>query len=386
MLRRITAVPFLVCWWCSAQAAQDSEELDRRLRLVESERSHGRLASAESMLTNVQADIERTEGPGLRLAVALKEHGLLRDDAGRPEEAIPFYARALAMIRSLPGASPVTEGMLLANLASSHADRGESEMALSLSTQAMTLLLASVDRTHPEFAVSLYAHGVALHSLGRNAEALRDQREALDIWRRAAEPDYVQLALLNDSIAMCLTDLGYHSRAEASEREALAIRQKTLEPNSLGIAASLNNLGVILSREQRFSEGRQSLESAALIFEQFGESEQQRLTAVLGNLGGLYYAQARNRAQLYAKAEEVYRRKLAIEERMLGPSDTRVAATLAMLGEVLYRERAYNEAGRIYGRSLAIQQAAFGSQDPKTQAAAKRYNVLVKKMKVDPER
>jgi hypothetical protein len=52
----------------------------------------------------------------------------------------------------------------------------------------------------------------------------------------------------------------------------------------------------------------------------------------------------------------------------------------------LYRERAYNEAGRIYGRSLAIQQAAFGSQDPKTQAAAKRYNVLVKKMKVDPER
>jgi tetratricopeptide (TPR) repeat protein len=259
-------------------------------------------------------------------------------------------------------------------------------MALSLSTQAMTLLLASVDRTHPEFAVSLYAHGVALHSLGRNAEALRDQREALDIWRRAAEPDYVQLALLNDSIAMCLTDLGYHSQAEASEREALAIRQKTLEPNSLGIAASLNNLGVILSREQRFSEGRQSLESAALIFEQFGESEQQRLTAVLGNLGGLYYAQARNRAQLYAKAEEVYRRKLAIEERMLGPSDTRVAATLAMLGEVLYRERAYNEAGRIYGRSLAIQQAAFGSQDPKTQAAAKRYNVLVKKMKVDPER
>src|ERR1700735_3469934 len=134
MIRRVTAVPFLVCWWCSAQAAQDSEELNRRLYLVEAERSHGRLAAAESMLANVQADIERTEGSGIRLAVALKEHGLLRDDAGRPEEAIPFYERALALVRAHPAASPVTVGLLLANLASSHADRGDSDLALSLST------------------------------------------------------------------------------------------------------------------------------------------------------------------------------------------------------------------------------------------------------------
>jgi hypothetical protein len=381
MIRRVTAVPFLVCWWCSAQAAQDSEELNRRLYLVEAERSHGRLAAAESMLANVQADIERTEGSGIRLAVALKEHGLLRDDAGRPEEAIPFYERALALVRALPGHSPVTEGLLLANLAGSYADRGDSGAALSLSTEAMTMLRASVDRTHPDFAVSLYAHGLALHSLGRNTEALRDQREALDIWRHAAEPDNQQLALIDEAIATCLADLGYSSQAEASEREALAIRAKIFEPNSLGIAASLNNLGVMLAREQRFSEGRQSLERAALIFEQCGESEQRRLTAVLGNLGRLYYTQARNSAQLYAKAEEAYRRKLAIEERMLGPSDVGVAATLEMLGEVLYRERAYNEAGRIYGRGLAIQQAAFGAGDPKTQAAAKRYVALAKKMK-----
>jgi hypothetical protein len=374
-----------VCW-CTAQAAQDLGELDRRLHLVEAERSHGHLAAAESMLAKVQAEIERTEGASFLLAVALREHGLLRDDAGRPEEAIPFYERALALVRAQPGASPAAVGLLLANLAGSHADRGDSEVALSVSTEAMTVLRAGVDRTNTDFAISLYAHGVALHSLGRNAEALRDQREALDIWRRAAEPDYAQLALIDEAMALCFNDLGYSSQAEASEREALAIRAKILEANSLGVAASLNNLGVILGREQRFSEGRESLEKAALIFEQFGESEQQRLAAVLGNLGGIYYTQARNSAQLYARAEEVYRRKLAIEERMLGPSDVRVAATLEMLGEVLYRERAYNEAGRNYGRGLAIQQAAFGSGDPKTQAAAKRYNALVKKMKADSAR
>jgi tetratricopeptide (TPR) repeat protein len=386
MILRIMAAPFLVCCWCAAQATQDSSELDRRLRLVEAERSHGRLATAESMLTNLQADIERAGGSSFLLVAALREHGLLRDDAGHPKEAIPFFERALELVRARPAANPVAEGLLLANLASSHADCGDSDVALSLSSEAMTLLLSGGDRTDPGFAVSLYAHGLALHSLGRNSEALRDQREALDIRRRSAIPDYQQIALIDDAIASCLVDLGYLTQAEASERDALAIREKILDPNSLAVAASLNNLGVVLVRAKRFSEGRQTLEESALLLEQCEESEQQRLPDVLGNLGAVYYTQAQNSAPLYAKAEEVYRRKLAAEERILGPSDVRVAATLEMLGEILYRERAYNEAGRIYGRGLAIQQAQFGSGDPKTRAAAKRYNSLVKKMTEDTAR
>jgi tetratricopeptide (TPR) repeat protein len=380
MILRITAVLFLVCYLCAAQATQDSLDLDHRLRLVEAERSHGRLAAAESMLADVQADIERTQGSSLELIVALREHGLLREDAGRSEEAIPFYERALALARAQPGVHPSTVGLLLANLAGSHADCGESDVALALSTESMAILRANVDRADTDFAVSLYAHGIALHSLHRHADALRDLREALDIWRSSAKPDYAQLALLHEAIASCLSDLGYSNQAEASERESLAIREKILEPNSFGIAASLNNLGVILARARRLSEGRQALERAALIFGQSGKSEPKRLADVLGNLGAVYYDEARNSSTLYAKADEVYRRKLAIEERMLGPSDVHMVPTLEMLGEVLYCERAYDEAGRVYGRGLAIQQAAFGSADPKTKAAAKRYSVLVKKM------
>lgn len=383
MIRRITALPFLVCGWCAAQATQNVLELERRLSLAEVERSHGRLTVAESMLADVQAEIERTEGPGLLLAQALREHGLLRNDQDRSEDAIPFYERALAMFRASPRVSPVVVGLVLANLASSHVDCGHFEVALSLSTEAMTLLRPAVQPAQPEFAVALYAHGIALHGLGRNTDALRDLREALESWRHAAQPDYAQVALVNEAIGGCLADLGYTAQAEASEREALAMRAKLFGPDSLSFAASLNNLGVLLVHEQRWSEGRQSLETTARIFEQFGESEQRRLAAALGNLGFVYCNQARNGAQTYAKAEEVYRRKLAIEERMFGSSDPRVSTTLETLGEILYRERAYNEAGQIYGRGLAIQQAAFGPTDPKTRAAAKRYNAFVKKMKAN---
>jgi tetratricopeptide (TPR) repeat protein len=146
-------------------------------------------------------------------------------------------------------------GLLLANLASSYAACGESDVALALSTESIAILRANVDRTDTDFAVSLYAHGIALHGLGRDTDALRDQREALDIWRSSAKPDYAQLALLHEAIASCLSDLGYSNQAEASEGESLAIREKILEPNSLGIAAALNNLGVILVRAHRLSEG-----------------------------------------------------------------------------------------------------------------------------------
>ena len=381
MILRITAVSFVVCWWCAAQATQDSEELDRRLRLVDAERLGGRLAAAESMLADVQAAIERAGLSGLLLAGALKEHGLLRDDEERPAEAIPFYERALAIVRAKPAAGPVTAALLLANLASSHAECGDSDLALSLSAEALTLLQGGVESTNPAFAAALYAHGVALHSLARNTEALRDLREALEIWRHAPDPDSAQLALTNEAIAGCLSDFGYNNLAEASEREALAIRGTIGEPDSPAVGASLNNLGVILAREQKWSDGMQSLEESAMIFEQLGETGQRRLTIALGNLGALYFNQARNSAHLYARAEQVYRRKLAIEERMFGVSDVRVSATLEMLGEILYREHSYNEAGRVYGRGLAIQQSAFGPSDPKTQAAAKRFNALAKKMK-----
>jgi len=386
MILRIVAILFLVCGWCGAQATQGFEELDRRLLLVDVGRLHGDLAAAERMLTEVQAAIERTEGSGLRLAMALRELGLLRDDEARPEEAIAFYERSLAMVRANPGAGSVTTSLLLADLAASHADCGDGDLALSLSAEALTLLQGARERTNPAYAAALYAHAVALHRLGRNAEALPELREALELLRQAADSDPGQVALAKEAMADCFSDLGYYNLAEAAVREALAIRANSGAPDSLGVGTALNNLGVILAREQRWSDGQQALEKAATIFERLGNNEERRMATVLGNLGALYYNQANISAPFYAKAAATYRRKLALEEHMYGPADVRISPTLEMLGEILYRERVYNEAGRLYSRGLAIQTSAFGATDPKTRAAAKRYNILAKKMKAEASR
>ncbi len=180
MILRIAAVPFLVCWWCAAQAAPDSGELEHRLRAVEAERSHGRLETAESMLADVQAQIERMPGSGFLLAVALRVARAVARRCGPVGRG-----DRLSTNRGVGAAAGAARHHVLwrwawcfPNLhASAYADRGDSGLALSLSTEGMAMLQASVEQTDPDFAVALYAQGVALHSLGRNSEALRDQRK-----------------------------------------------------------------------------------------------------------------------------------------------------------------------------------------------------------------
>ena len=380
MNRRIPALTLFVCSWCAAQTAPPSQELDRRLMQVETDREQGRLAAAEPLVTQLERDVERVEGPGQRLAAVLREHGLLRDDADRPREAIPYYERALAMLRALPDLPAPSVALVIANLAGSHSDAGDFDQALSLSAEAMAMLEAAGQKDTPVYAVAQSAHGFALHGLGRIAEALRNLRASLSILQRMDQPKNPQLAVVAEGIGACLFDLGYTSQAEASERQALDIRMAFFGPDSLPVAISNNNLGVMLAREQRFSEGQQLLERSAQSLERIGEDEIRRLDSVLGNLGRVYVQQARNTRSFYGKAEDIFRRQLAIEERIFGDSDVRESATLESLGEVLYRERSYNEAGQLYGRGVALQKAALGPADPAAVAAARRYSVLAKKM------
>ena len=360
--------------WC---VTQEQMQLNRRLNLVDAERSKEHLTAAESLLDTVQADIERAGRPAVLLAKALRERALLRDDEGRSADAIPLYEQAVAILRSATPTPGPLLGLTLANLASARADCGDFEAGITLATEAMkTLRIGS-----PEFAMALYARGAALHGLGRHLEALHDLREALGVWEGASNPDYAQMALLKDAIAANLADLGYSTKAEAAQSESLALRTRAFGADSLAVAESLNNLGVLVAREKRYTESERSLEKAARILEQFGQPGYRHLIAVLQNLGTLYVTQAPRDTQYYAKAEQVYRRKLAVEEQVFGAGDIRISATLELLGEALYGEHAYQEAGRTYERGVALQVAAFGPADPRTQAALKRQSALTKKIR-----
>ena len=83
------------------------------------------------------------------------------------------------------------------------------------------------------------------------------------------------------------------------------------------------------------------------------------LTNNLDKQANLYYKQGR-----YAEVEPLYKRSLAIKEKILGPEHPNVALSLYNLAYLYHNQGRYAEAERLYKRSLTINEKAFGTEHP----------------------
>ena len=72
---------------------------------------------------------------------------------------------------------------------------------------------------------------------------------------------------------------------------------------------------------------------------------------------------------LYAKAEPLYQRALAIREQALGPNHPDTASSLNNLANLYWRQGKYEEAEPLYQRALAIREQALGPNHPDTATA-----------------
>ena len=73
------------------------------------------------------------------------------------------------------------------------------------------------------------------------------------------------------------------------------------------------------------------------------------MASSLNNLGSVYEKERR-----YSEAEALYKRALAIWEKVLGPEHRQLAASLNNLAECYYRRGHYREAEALLQRSLSI--------------------------------
>jgi tetratricopeptide (TPR) repeat protein len=79
----------------------------------------------------------------------------------------------------------------------------------------------------------------------------------------------------------------------------------------------------------------------------------------LNNLAGLYHDQGQ-----YAKAEPLYHRALAIDEKSFGPDHPNVARDLNTLALLFSATNRLAEAEPLYRRALAIDEESFGPDHP----------------------
>ncbi|HVE84452.1 MAG TPA: tetratricopeptide repeat protein, partial [Myxococcales bacterium] len=305
-------------------AAARAAELKRHLAEADARRIAGKLAEAAELAAASVAEARQVGHPGL-LAEALFLQGRTEEDRGQAkaaEEALLEAARAaiaarddvrlvgswslLAAVVGFREARPA-EGRrwneyaqaVLARLSSPALPQADVERATAMISysegkygdslaayqRALALKRGALGPDALEVAQMENNVAVLLGQLDRNAEAREHHQHALAAFRRALGPDHPVVASSLDNLGIVLTNLGDLQEAEKVQREALAIRERVYSAMSPDVAKSLNNLGRLLDFRGRYAEARGVLERALKVT-QATEGPNHPMSAwVLNNLG-----------------------------------------------------------------------------------------------------
>src|SRR5262249_5494753 len=102
----------------------------------------------------------------------------------------------------------------------------------------------------------------------------------------------------------------------------------------------------------------------------------------LHNLAALRHAQSKRRVKgAREEAEQLYRRALAIKEKLFGADHPDVALTLNNLAAFYKSQKSYAEAEPLYQRPLAIFEQRLGASHPHVPICLDNYAQLLRAMK-----
>lgn len=253
-------------------------------------------------------------------------------ESGRPEDALPANAEAVAIRRRLAAQRPEHLGELgwsLGQLGTTLEALGRYEEAGSVLVEALRIQRRLADQnargTRADLAAALSALGALYSTTGRADEALRLEREALEVRRDLARehPErylhYLAHSLSN--LGVTYARRGRFDEAVLLEEEAVGIRRGLARRNARSLkylAQSLSNLGVRYADLGRFEEALPPTQEAVDMLRRLVRDQPEKyrtgLAEALANLGATLLDLDRATEALLPMREAVaMRRQLAVE-------------------------------------------------------------------------
>ena len=135
--------------------------------------------------------------------------------------------------------------------------------------------------------------------------------------------------------------------------------EKTRGPVDRDVAGALNNLALLYSDQGRDIEAEPLYKRAIAIMEKIGGLDSGGAAAELNNLAALYQRQER-----YTEAEPLFNRALALREKSLPNGHPDIGQALNNLATLYEKEGRHAESEALFKRALAIYQKAAGPEHP----------------------
>lgn len=152
--------------------------------------------------------------------------------------------------------------------------------------------------------------------------------------------------------------------AQAEQSFIAAIREATLlGADNARLATSLSNLAQLKYRQKDLAQAEALFRRSLAIRERMLGGDHVGLVQNINNLAALHYT----RGEL-AQAEPLFRRALDISEKTLGESHPDVAVTLSNLARLYFRKNDFTSAAPLLLRLLSIKEHALGQNHPEVAA------------------
>lgn len=184
---------------------------------------------------------------------------------GRFADAKRDIEYALTLYQAADKADTALKAHLLSDLASVTSDMGNSNAALKLAEQALSIRRELHGEDHPDTAMSLANVAVNYCNLGKHDKALALGQQALDIRRNLFSEEHPDTAYSLSNVADYFACLGKYDKARELGLQALAIRRKLFGEEHPHIAISLNNISAYLSCLHKHNEALKLSQEALVI-------------------------------------------------------------------------------------------------------------------------
>ena len=183
---------------------------------------------------------------------------------------------------------------------------------------------------------------------------------------RAAYAHYTRAARLQPSSRLytekagkLADEMGDYPAAAAFEEAALSIATSEFGGDALETATALNNLAITYQRLARYAEAEPLYRRVIAIDEKVLGEEHPDVSLAYSNFASLLEDQGK-----YAEAEPLIRRAIEIDEKALGRDHPNVAVSYNVLAVLLEHQGKYAEAEPLIRRAIEIHEKALGKDHP----------------------
>ncbi len=301
--------------------------------------AQARYAEAESLAATALAMDRRGLSPRHpEIARAAATLGEILEDRGEYARAAAILAEA-ARRQSEEGAPEADRTATLTELANVKFYQGEFAASDSLNRYVLAIDRRLYGDDHPHVADDLLNLGALETRAGRNDEAERDERRALEILKAWYGDDHPETASAMTMLGRLLSSEKRYGDASALLREALAAQERAYGKVHPRVASVLGDLAWLDLRSGRLDEAEASYRRMLDIYDEVYHGRHYLVGLTLSNLAGVSMAR-----RDYRGAEALYRKALAVYEDTLPPGHRDAAITRLKLGRALLREKRYREA------------------------------------------